>query len=101
MHRLSGKPTGYLSNRERPTEEETASGVFAYTYTQEGDDPAPALVNITFHVTDTSDNTNDADTPITVPITFVDVEFSADALEVPYDADGVASTGMTNRCDRS
>ena len=88
---------GEVLESRAPTAEETASGVFTYTYTQEGDDPQPALVNIAFTVTDTSENTNDADTPIMVPITFVDVEFSAEAEDgqVPYDADGVASTGMT------
>ena len=92
---MSGEPTAKFSNRELRQRKRWLRGVFAYTYMQEGDDPAPALVNITFHVMDTSDNTNDADTPISVPVTFVDVEFSAEMLEVPYDENGVASTGMT------
>ncbi len=92
---IEWRADGEVLESRAPTAEEIESGVFAYTYMQEGDDPAPALVNVTFHVTDTSDNTNDADTPISVPITFVDVEFSAESLEVPYDADGVASTAMT------
>ncbi|MDE0021791.1 MAG: Ig-like domain-containing protein [Candidatus Poribacteria bacterium] len=92
---IEWRADGEVLESRAPTAEETASGVFAYTYMQEGDDPAPALVNITFHVMDTSDNTNDADTPISVPVTFVDVEFSAETLEVPYDENGVASTGMT------
>ena len=88
---------GEVLESRAPTAEEAASGVFTYTYTQEGDDPQPALVNIAFTATDTSENTNDAETPISVPITFVDVEFSAEAEDgqVPYDADGVASTAMT------
>ena len=40
---IEWKADGVSLESRAPTEEETASGVFAYTYTQEGDDPAPAV----------------------------------------------------------